>query len=149
MKERALVLIKPDGMRKALVGQLLSQFLDGRLTLTGLKLVRVPRKLAEAHYGHLKGKFFFKQIVDYLVGDFHGGAPAVVMVFEGKGAIKKCRIIAGATNPEEAHPHSVRGKYGRITTSGVFENLVHVSSDAQEARREVKLWFKSGELLAR
>ncbi len=71
----------------------------------------------------------------------------VAMVFEGKSAVKQCRDIAGATNPEEADPRSVRGKFGRVTTKGVFENLVHVSSDNKEALREIKLWFKSSELL--
>jgi len=58
-----------------------------------------------------------------------------------KGRLKKCRTIAGATNPEEAAPDSIRGSYGRITTAGIFENVVHVSSDKEEAEREIKLWF--------
>ncbi|MBF0512232.1 MAG: hypothetical protein HQL13_07910 [Candidatus Omnitrophica bacterium] len=65
----------------------------------------------------------------------------------GDEVVLKCRTIAGATNPEEADPKSVRGKFGRVTTKGVFENLVHVSSDPREARREIALWFKKNELL--
>jgi nucleoside-diphosphate kinase len=145
--ESALVLIKPDGMQKAIAGEVISLFLCGDLRLTGMKLVRVSLKLAQAHYGHLKAKFFFKEIVSYLRGDLHGGNPVVAMVFTGPGAIAKCRVIAGATNPEEADPRSVRGKFGRITTKGVFENLVHVSSDGKEARREIALWFKKNEML--
>ena len=147
MKETALVLIKPDGMRRAIAGEVLSKFLDEDLQLVGLKLVKVSRKLAEAHYGHLRDKFFFKEIVSYLMGELHEGAAVVAMVFAGNSAVKKCRIIAGATNPEEANPKSVRGKYGRITTKGVYENLVHVSSDTKEAKREIALWFKKSELL--
>lgn len=147
MKEAVLVLVKPDGMQKSIAGEVLSIFCAGDLRLVGLKLVQVSKKLAQTHYGHLKDKFFFKQIVSYLMGDLHGGSSVVAMVFEGKDAVKKCRMIAGATNPEEADPKSVRGKFGRITTKGVYENLVHVSSDKSEAEREIKLWFKSSELL--
>ncbi len=145
--ESVLVLIKPDGMQKAVAGEVISLFLAGDLKLTAMKLVHVSRKLAEAHYGHLRGKFFFKQIVSYLMGDLHGKNPVVAMVYTGADTIANCRRIAGATNPEEADPKSVRGKFGRVTTKGVFENLVHVSSDPKEARREIALWFKKNELL--
>ena len=147
MKSAALVLIKPDGMRKAIAGEILSKFLDGDLTLVGLKLVRVSRKHAQTHYSHLKDKIFFEEIVLHLMGDLHEGVPVMAMVFAGKDAVKKCRRIAGATNPEEADPRSVRGKFGRITTQGVYENCVHVSSDGKEAAREIKLWFNPSELL--
>ena len=113
-----------------------------------MKLVQVSLKLAQAHYGHLREQRFFKEIVSYLMGDLHGGNPVVAMVYTGTDAVTKCRRIAGATNPEEADPRSVRGKFGRVTTKGVFENLVHVSSDIKEARREISLWFKKSELLA-
>jgi nucleoside-diphosphate kinase len=142
-----LVLIKPDGMQKAIAGEVISIFLASDLRLSGMKLVQVSLKLAQAHYGHLKDKFFFKEIVKYLMGALHGGSPVVAMVFSGADAVKKARAIAGATNPEEANPKSVRGKFGRVTTKGVFENLVHVSSDDKEARREISLWFKKNEIL--
>ena len=71
----------------------------------------------------------------------------MVVVYYGKGAIRICRKIAGATNPEEADPTSIRGAYGRITTKGVFENVVHVSSDKAEAEREIKLWFTPDEVV--
>ena len=146
--ESVLVLIKPDGMQKSIAGEVISIFLASDLRLTGMKLVQVSSKLASAHYGHLKGKFFFKEIVRYLMGDLHGKNPVVAMVFSGENAVVKARKIAGATNPEEADPKSVRGKFGRVTTKGVFENLVHVSSDTKEARREIALWFKKSEILS-
>jgi len=145
--QSVLVLIKPDGMKKAIAGEVISLFLASDLKLIGLKLIRVTLKRAQSHYGHLREQFFFKQIVNYLKGDLHGNNPVVAMVFSGKDAVQKARAIAGATNPEEADPRSVRGKYGRVTTKGVFENLVHVSSDAKEARREIALWFKKNEIL--
>lgn len=146
-KQSVLVLIKPDGMQKGIVGEVIRLFLDSDLKLAGLKLVQTSRQRAGAHYGHLRREKFFKEIVDYLTGRLHGGNPIVAMVFVGTDAVKKCRRIAGATNPEEASPTSVRGKFGRITTKGVFENVVHVSSDEGEARREIALWFDKKELL--
>ena len=147
MTEVALVLIKPDGLYKAIAGQVISQFIDGDLKLAGLKLVQVSRALAQEHYKHLKDQFFFDEIVSYLIGNLHAGAPVIAMALAGKNAVKKCRSIAGATNPEAARPRSVRGRFGRVTTKGVFENLVHVSSDPKEAAREIKLWFKKDQLI--
>lgn len=147
MKESVLVLIKPDGVQKAMVGDVINQFMASDLKLVGLKLVQVSKRQAQAHYGHLRDKFFFKEIVNYLTGALHGGSPTVAMIFMGKDAVKKCRQIAGATNPEEANPTSVRGKYGRVTTKGVYENLVHVSSEPKEARREIPIWFKKQEII--
>ena len=146
-EERVLILIKPDGMQKAITGEVISLFLASGLKLTGLKLAQVSLKKAAAHYRHLRKEIFFKDIVSYLKGDLHAGNPVVAMVFTGNEAVAKCRYIAGATNPEEAIPTSVRGKFGRVTTKGVFENLVHVSSDIKEARREISLWFKKSELI--
>lgn len=145
--EEVLVLIKPDGTQRVLAGNILNQFMSDGVELAGLKLVKPSKKLAQDHYKFLKGKFFYKQIVDYISGVFHQGEPVVAMVFRGKDAVKKCRLIAGATNPEEADPKSIRGKYGRITTKGLYENVVHVSSSVEEAKREIKLWFKQAELI--
>ena len=145
--QSVLVLIKPDGMQKGIAGEVISLFLAGDLKLTGMKLVQVSPRLAQAHYGHLRNEIFFNEIVSYLMGDLHGHSPVVAMVFTGVDAVMRCRQIAGATNPEEASPKSVRGKFGRVTTKGVFENLVHVSSDIKEARREIALWFKKEEVL--
>ncbi len=147
MSESALVLIKPDGLRKLIVGEVINLFMAGDLRLAGIKLVQVSPKLAQEHYGQHREKFFFKEIVNYLTGKLHEENPVIAMVFSGKDAVKKCRCIAGATNPEEALTSSVRGKFGRITTKGVYENLVHVSSDIKESRREIKLWFKKNELI--
>jgi nucleoside-diphosphate kinase len=147
VSQSVLVLIKPDGMQKGNAGVVMDLFLASGLKMTGLKLVRVSSKLAQAHYGHLRGQKFFNEIVSYLMGELHGKNPVVAMVFTGSNAVAKCRRIAGSTNPEDAEPRSVRGKFGRVTTKGVFENLVHVSSDIQEARREINLWFKKNEIL--
>jgi nucleoside-diphosphate kinase len=145
--QSVLVLIKPEGVQKGIIGEVINAFLTTNLKLTALKLVRVSPSLAKSHYGHLRQKPFYNEIVNYLMGELHGKNPVVAMIFTGADAITKCRRMAGATNPEEADPRSVRGKYGRVTTKGIFENVVHVSSDIKEAQREIALWFKKNELL--
>jgi len=145
--QSVLVLIKPDGMQKAIAGEVISLFLASGLKLIGMKVVKVSSKLASAHYGHLRKEVYFKEIIRYLMGELHDNNPVMAMVYKGKDAVANARHIAGATNPEEADPMSVRGKFGRVTTRGVFENIVHVSSEIKEARREIALWFRKNELL--
>ncbi|TBR16601.1 hypothetical protein EPO66_04420 [bacterium] len=86
-------------------------------------------------------------MIKYLQGELHDRRKVMALVYWGKNAITKCRELAGATNPEEADPTSIRGSYGRITTSGIYENVVHVSSDPNDAEREIKLWFKPEEII--
>ena len=146
MKEFALVLIKPDGVKKKLVGHILNKFAQTSLDLVAIRMTIATKKKARAHYDHIKGQPFFKDVISYLVGEIHGEKRIVVMVYYGKQSIKKCRRIAGATNPEEASGSSIRGTFGRITTTGIYENVVHVSSTHEEARREMKLWLHKNDL---
>ena len=145
MKEKVLVVIKPDGMTKGLAGVVLTRFEETKLHMRDIRLVAPTRKLAEQHYKHLKNKPFYPGVIEYLLGKYHGTSHVLAIVYEGENAVAVSRKLAGATNPEEAHPHTIRGSMGRITTAGVFENVVHVSSDAKEARREIKLWFKTSD----
>lgn len=145
-KETVLVLLKPDVMAKGLVGYVLDRFSQTELELLAIKVVAVSKDLAEEHYRHLKGQPFFKEIVSYLQGTLHDRQKVAALVYEGKSAIAVLREISGATNPEDADPKSVRGSVGRVTTKGVYENLVHVSSDIKEARREISLWFTPEEI---
>jgi len=110
-------------------------------------MVRVSQQLAEEHYCHLRDKPFFNDLIKYIRGELHDRRKVMALVYWGEGAIEKCRGLAGATNPEQAEATSIRGSYGRITTSGVYENVIHVSSDAQEAQREIKLWFSPEEII--
>lgn len=141
MKQAALVIIKPDGISKKLVGDVITKFAKTGLEIVAIRIVKTSRRLAEEHYKQLKGKPFFNDVVSYLSGQFHKEKKLLTVIYYGEEAIKKCRKIAGATNPEEAEPDSIRGAYGRITTGGIYENVVHVSSDKAEAEREIKLWF--------
>ena len=147
MKEHALVIIKPDGVKKGLVGHILDKFSQANLDLVCIRMTIATRKKAEEHYKHIKRQPFFNDVIAYLIGKLHNEKRIVVIVYYGKDAIKKCRRIAGATNPEEAHPSSIRASFGRITTKGVYENVVHVSSTREESRREIKLWLHKGDLV--
>ncbi len=147
MNQAALILIKPDGLKKSLTGNILTRLSETKLEIVAAKMVRVSKELAEEHYKHLKDKPFFAELIRYLRGELHDRRKVMALVYWGKDAIKKCRELAGATNPEEAEPTSIRGSYGRITTSGVYENVIHVSANEQEAEREIKLWFIAQEII--
>jgi nucleoside-diphosphate kinase len=146
--EQTLVLIKPDGLVKSLTGDIISKLSETELKIVAAKIVQVERKLAEVHYRHLKDEPYFEELLNYIMGEYHTKR-VMAMVYQGENAIKKVRRLAGATNPEEADPISIRGKYGRITTSGVYENAIHASESKAEAEREIKLWFKPKELVNR
>ncbi len=147
MSQAALILIKPDGLKKSLTGNILTRLSETKLEIVAAKMVRVSRELAVKHYDHLKDKPFFEDIIRYLRGELHDRRKVMALVYWGEEAITKCRELAGATNPEKAEPTSIRGSYGRITTSGVYENVIHVSSNEPEAEREIKLWFSPDEII--
>lgn len=147
MKTPVLVIIKPEGLIRGIAGIIVSRFAEAGLDMAGCRLLRVPRELAEEHYQHLKGQPFYRGVIDHLTGKIHGDNKVLVIVFYGTNAVLRGRKIAGATNPEEAEPTSIRGAFGRITTRGVYENIIHVSSDDQEAEREIKLWLRPEDIL--
>ncbi len=146
-KEQTLILIKPDGLVKSLTGNVLSRLSEAKLVIIGSKVVRVSRELAEKHYEHLRDKPFYDELIQYIMGDLHGSHRVAAFVYQGEDAIEKIRDIVGDTNPEKANPVTIRGAYGRITTSGVFENVVHASSSIEEAEKEIKLWFQPHEIV--
>ncbi len=147
MNQAVLILVKPDGLKKSLTGNILTRLSETKLEIVAARMVRVSPVLAREHYKHLMEKPFFGEIIKYLQGELHDRKKVMALVYWGKDAIKKCRDLAGATNPEEADPTSIRGSYGRITTSGVYENVIHVSSNEAEAEREIKLWFSPADII--
>lgn len=147
MNEATLILIKPDGLKKSLTGNILTRLSETKLEIVAAKIVRVSKELAEAHYAHLKDKPFFPDLIRYIQGELHNRRKVMALIYWGEEAINKCRQLAGATNPEEAESTSIRGAYGRITTSGLYENVVHVSANEAEAEREIKLWFSPEEII--
>ena len=146
MLEQTLILIKPDGLKKSLTGNVLTRLAETKLDIVAAKIVKVSRELAVAHYQQMADKPFFEELIKYIMGDYHKHK-VMAMVYHGDGAIKKVRQICGSTNPEEADPVSIRGAYGRITTKGVYENVIHASTNPEEAEREVKLWFGPDEII--
>ena len=147
MAERTLVIVKPDAIRREIVGATWSKLEALGLDVVGAKVVRVSQELAEAHYQHIRERPFFRETVDHLRGKLHGVNYVLAFVLAGPGAIERVRQVMGATNPEKAEPTSIRGAYGRNLSGGLMENVLHASSDSAEADREIALWFKPQELL--
>jgi nucleoside-diphosphate kinase len=145
--EATLVIIKPDGLKKSLTGNILSRLSETKLKIIGAKIIKVSEELAHKHYQHLRDKPFYADLIRYITGQMHGENRVMALIYWGKDAISKVRQISGATNPEEADPVSVRGAYGRILTSGLYENVIHASSSIAEAEREIKLWFEPKEIV--
>lgn len=135
MTERTLVLVKPDGVSRGLVGEVISRIERKGLTLAALELRHVDRSLAEQHYAEHDAKPFFGELVDFITS-----GPVVALVVEGPRAVAAFRQIAGGTDPvDKAVPGSIRGDFGLE----VQYNLVHGSDSAESASREIKLWFPS------
>ena len=134
MTEKTFVMIKPDGVRRGLVGECLRRFEQRGLKLVELKLLTPSRGLAENHYGAHRDKPFFAGVVDFIIS-----GPVVAMVLEGESAIAAVRQMVGATRPLEAAPGSIRGDYALE----VGENIVHASDGTETATAEIQLWFGS------
>ena len=135
--ERTLVLIKPDGVQRQLIGRILARYEERGLKVTGLKLVHVDRMLAERHYAAHRERPFFPGLVDFIVS-----APLVALALDGPNAIAVVRAINGATRPHEAAPGTIRGDFALETA----QNIVHASDSPGAASEELALWFKPSEL---
>jgi len=147
VNQQTLIFIKPDGLKKSLTGNILTRLSEAKLEIVAAKIVRVTKELAEEHYEHMKDKPFFRELIQYLKGELHDRRKIMAMVYWGEEAIGKVRKLAGATNPEEADATSIRGSFGRITTKGLYENVLHASTNEEEAEREIKLWFEPDEII--
>jgi len=137
--ERTLVLIKPDGVQRQLVGRILARYEERGLKVAGLKLVQVDRALAERHYAVHRAKPFFDSLVEFIIS-----APLVALALDGPNAIAVVRAINGATRPHEAAPGTVRGDFALETA----QNIVHASDGPETAVAELALWFSPDELFA-
>lgn len=137
MNERTLILIKPDGVQRLLVGRIIARFEERGLKIVGLKLVAVDRALAERHYAIHRDKPFFGGLVEFIIS-----SPLVAMVLEGPNAIAVARAMVGATRPQEAAPGTIRGDLALETG----QNLIHASDGPETAADELALWFAPGEL---
>lgn len=135
--ERTFLAIKPDGVQRALVGEIIHRFEDKGFTLVGLKFMKVSRELAEQHYDVHREKPFFTGLVEFITS-----GPVVAMVWEGDGVVAAARKMIGATNPLAAEPGTIRGDFG----VNIGRNIIHGSDAVDTAQREVSLWFKEEEL---
>jgi nucleoside-diphosphate kinase len=135
--ERTFIAIKPDGVQRGLVGEIIHRFEAKGFTLVGMKFMNVSRELAEKHYDVHKDKPFFSGLVEFITS-----GPVVAMVLEGDGVVASARKIIGATNPLNSEPGTIRGDFG----VSIGRNLIHGSDAVETAQREISLWFSNDEL---
>src|SRR5918999_1681890 len=136
--ERTLVLVKPDGVQRGLIGEIVGRFERKGLKVVGLRMLEVPRELAERHYAVHEGKHFYAGLVEFITS-----GPVAALALEGPDAIATVRRLVGATMPNQAEPGTIRGDLG---ISGL-RNLIHASDAPETARFELDLWFQAGQLL--
>ena len=131
--ERTFAMVKPDGVKRGLVGEVVRRIEQKGFTLVGMKLMQIPRETAERHYGEHEGKPFFEGLVSFITG-----GPVVAMVVEGENVIAEWRKMMGATNPKDALPGTIRGDFA--TT--IDENVAHGSDAPATAEREIGIFFE-------
>lgn len=137
--ERTYLMIKPDGVQRGLVGEIMSRFEKKGLKLVAAKLMTISKETAETHYAEHKGKKFFPSLIAYITS-----GPVFAMVWEGEGAVAVCRSMMGKTNPQESAPGTIRGDYCLVT--GL--NIIHGSDSPESAAREISIFFKPEELVS-
>jgi nucleoside-diphosphate kinase len=137
--EKTLVLVKPDGVQRGLIGEVLTRLERRGLRLIGAKFMQVSNELAETHYAIHKGKAFYESLIKYITS-----APVMAMVWEGPNSVAAVRQTMGSTRPTEAAPGSIRHDFALQ----VGRNLTHASDTPENGEKEVALWFKADELVA-
>lgn len=136
--ERTFTMVKPDGVRKSLAGEVIRRYEQAGLKLIGLKMMRLSRERAEELYSIHRGKPFYDELVEFIMS-----GPVVPMVLEGDNAVSRVREIMGATNPKEAAPGTIRGDFAEE----ISENIVHGADSVESANREVPIFFNQNELV--
>jgi nucleoside-diphosphate kinase len=136
--DRTLVLVKPDGVQRGLIGEIISRLERRGLKIVGMKLMQVSGELANRHYGEHEGKPFFAGLVGFITS-----GPIVAMAIEGNNVVGLVRTTVGATNPADSAPGTIRGDLG----VDIGRNLIHGSDSDESAKRELSLFFNEGELL--
>ncbi|MFD1928141.1 nucleoside-diphosphate kinase [Sporosarcina siberiensis] len=137
--ERTFLMVKPDGVQRDLVGEIVGRFEKKGYQLVGAKLMKITPELAEQHYGEHKERPFFGELVDFITS-----GPVFAMVWEGENVISTSRLLVGATNPTESAPGTIRGDFA-VT---VGKNIIHGSDSPESAVREIGLFFKEEELVS-
>ncbi|GMB07871.1 nucleoside diphosphate kinase [Thermolongibacillus altinsuensis] len=137
--ERTFLMVKPDGVQRGVIGEIVARFERKGFQLVGAKLMQVSRELAEKHYAEHKERPFFGELVDFITS-----GPVFAMVWEGDNVIAVARQMMGKTNPQEALPGTIRGDFGLT----VGKNIIHGSDSKESAEREIQLFFKEEELVS-
>lgn len=137
--EKTFLMVKPDGVQRNLIGEIVGRFEKKGFQLVGAKLMQIPTELAEQHYGEHKERPFFGELVDFITS-----GPVFAMVWEGENVIATSRLLVGATNPKESAPGTIRGDFA-VT---VGKNIIHGSDSPESAEREIGLFFKEEELVS-
>jgi nucleoside-diphosphate kinase len=136
--EKTFLMIKPDGVRRQLIGEIVNRFERKGLQLVGAKLMWIPTNLAEQHYGEHKGKPFYDELVSFITS-----GPVFAMVWQGESVVELTRKMMGKTNPKDAEPGTIRGDY----STQVSQNIIHGSDSLESAEREIALFFNQNELI--
>lgn len=136
--ERTFVAVKPDGVQRRLVGEVVRRFERKGFKLVALKLVQASEDLLREHYAELRERPFFGRLVRYM-----GSGPVVAMVWQGLDVVRASRALIGATDPADAQPGTIRGDF----CLEIGKNVIHGSDSVESARREIELWFRKDELL--
>lgn len=137
--EKTFLMVKPDGVQRNLIGEIVNRFESKGFTLVGGKLMQISQELAEQHYGEHKERPFFGELVEFITS-----GPVFAMVWEGENVISTARLMMGATNPKESVPGTIRGDFA-VT---VGKNIIHGSDSPESAVREINLFFKEEELVS-
>ncbi|MDN7241110.1 MULTISPECIES: nucleoside-diphosphate kinase [Planococcaceae] len=137
--EKTFLMVKPDGVQRNVIGEIVARFEKKGYHLVGAKLMQIPTELAEEHYGEHKERPFFGELVSFITS-----GPVFAMVWEGENVILTARQMMGATNPKDAAPGTIRGDFA-VT---VGKNMIHGSDSAESAEREIGLFFKEEELVS-
>jgi len=138
MMERTYLMVKPDGVQRNLIGEIVSRFEKKGFQLVGAKLMQVSKEQAETHYAEHKERPFFGELVDFITS-----SPVFAMVWEGENVIATARLMMGATNPKDSAPGTIRGEYAAT----VGKNIIHGSDSPASAEREIGIFFKDEELI--
>ncbi|MGQ9735879.1 MAG: nucleoside-diphosphate kinase [Thermaceae bacterium] len=136
--ERTFVMVKPDGVRRGLVGEILRRFERKGFRIVGLKMLKISKELAETHYAEHREKPFFQGLVNFITS-----GPVVAFVLEGEGVIAEVRKMMGATHPKDALPGTIRGDFA----TSIDENVIHGSATEEDAKREIALFFREEDLV--
>lgn len=137
MIEKTFAMVKPDGVQRGLVGRIVQRFEDRGFKIIAMKMMKIPKELAERHYEEHKGKGFYEPLLSYITS-----GPVLCMVIEGENAVAAVRAMMGKTNPQDATPGTIRGDFSQVTG----RNIVHGSDSSESAKREIKLFFNDYEL---